>query len=201
MRLTYVIELVLAVAVGLALTRVRMSDPRMGDTRTVLDTDTGRLVEQKAPRLPRITAATESVLYGVAFVGGFMTWVERARGRSPLPWGPGRWAWSVLFLLVIISLSWIVIDHHAMLAITQFEVSLPANLKERHASNFLENSTRFLLAIGPTYFAGGAHPPSARDSREMAGRLLAVSIVTLGITIQLLRLTGTPMYGDGGGMH
>src|SRR5262249_46259973 len=85
MRLHDLLEIGLAVGVGLGLARYRLTWPERAETFG-------------AP------SRIDSFLAGVGLVGGLATFVERVRGRSPVRWGPGRWVWCLVASSLLLAL-------------------------------------------------------------------------------------------------
>src|SRR4051794_37354566 len=81
MRLAYAQELLIAVGVGMGLARYRLNWSELSGLNSWL---------------VWLEITVGGVCAGVALVGGLGLLIERARGKSPSPWGPGRWAWLFL---------------------------------------------------------------------------------------------------------
>ena len=75
MRLRYALELVLAVAAGLAIVRIRMHGPDLRDPHVPLDT---------------LVVLYSSFLTGFVLVEVICLYMEAAWRRSPAIWGTGR---------------------------------------------------------------------------------------------------------------
>jgi hypothetical protein len=82
-RLAYLLELVVAVAVAAALSRDQFAEPR---TRAHLAV---------APASEWVRLLGGAILTGLAISGGVGLAFEAARGRRPSTWGLGRWIWSI----------------------------------------------------------------------------------------------------------
>jgi len=90
-RLGYTLELVVVLAVGMALSRWTARFP--DSTRFFAQADMGRQVQFLA----------EPFLAGAALAGGLGLLIEYLRRQSPPRWGLGRRTWSVAALLVLLS--------------------------------------------------------------------------------------------------
>lgn len=189
-RVIYVLELVFALGIGLALARARL-DIALKQEMFEVDAQ-GEWIEIPYPLLTQLAGAAESVLAGAVLVGCSMTWFEKLRGRSPDPWGPGRWAWSILGIYLVfkdlqIGLDW---------AVAKFahgkQVGCLHKLAEEQAEGFAINASCILLALVPTYWASAGGRKPTVDDRELAGWCIAVSIVVLWIAFEIARFFGTP---------
>lgn len=176
MRLAFLLELVLAVGVGLALDRASRNE-----TYTPLLQVHANWVE----------AARDAcdfgghLLAGIGLVVGLGTWLEAARRRGPKPWGPGRWVWSVMagFLLWAAALwsasyVYVVSQPHGR----EYANDLVRNLADTDSDRFLVTSAGILIAVVATRrLAGVVHGPTP-DAREWAGRIyLAVLLLMAGV--------------------
>ncbi len=200
MRLSYLLELVLAVCVGLGLARYRLTGPELADTLTQL------------PPIYWYEEGIDSFLAGMALVGGLGTLIERARGKSPAAWGPGRWAWASLAIyLVIHLLEWTaeITAQYNQAIVANPRVGIGQNslwekiLQEQrggYSGLLLTSIPWFLLALGLTSLAAPGRRDSSPDAREWAGRLFAASIVAVAIGFTALLLLGFKPSGMGGGM-
>ena len=92
MRIGYILELVVAIGVGLGLARHRLTDPDLAYSFGVLSW------------FVSFEIGADAFFAGVGLVGGLAVLVERLRGRSPSPWGPGRRVWFLVasYLLIIL---------------------------------------------------------------------------------------------------
>jgi hypothetical protein len=156
MRLAAMMELILVAAVGMAVASWLIHDPRMAPYYT------------SAPRGRLLKDAADGFLAGAALAGCIAVWVERARRRPPSPWGPGRWAWSIVGLYLLI---------HYGFIFARFPADLRASLLfwYRNAPAYV------LIAVGLTYLAASPEPRPRADGREWAGRVFAVLTVITGI--------------------
>jgi hypothetical protein len=193
-----VFEFVPAVALGLALAHARVG----AWNQDAIDAPMTQQFE--APKSIQVAVATESFFIGVVLVGGLATWVERLRGRSPRPWAPGRWVWSILALFILLANLQGVTDYFAINVLARRDMPghpffpfLPY-MKFNHGQRFLEITPRLLLALGLTYLVAGARSSAPPDAREITGRVLAALIIALGFVVQTFRLLGYPMAYVGG---
>jgi hypothetical protein len=86
MKLGYMLELTLAVAVGLTLA--------LG------------WVQGEGLSIDIYTRMTYSFIAGLLFVESIGVWIEKARRRGPSPWGFGRMTWSTLGGACLIAWAW-----------------------------------------------------------------------------------------------
>jgi hypothetical protein len=86
MKLGYILEMILAVAVGLTLAH--------------------GWVPAQGLSMDMFARMTYSFIAGVLFVESIGVWIEKARRRGPNPWGVGRMTWSTLGGACIIAWAW-----------------------------------------------------------------------------------------------
>lgn len=141
--------------------------------------------------------AADGFLAAVALAGCLGVWIERARRRSPRPWGPGRWAWSVVGLYILLDYGFhftrkAVLDRERMVRISATDKPsveiLGKILAGFHADARLHVFELFrgappyiLIALGLTYLAACSEPCPRADGREWAGRFFAVLVAIAGI--------------------
>jgi len=182
-RIAFLLELILALAVGMGLAR---ANPRGAEYLAAVSTfGWGYLIGQ----------VSGNIFEGFALVVGLATLIERVRGRSPSIWGPGRWALSVICIYAI----FLYISTAAAEFVALFRVRGEVNwlhefgLSELIASNsMLVRMTVpwFLLALGITYrVVRPARDPSP-DAREWAGRVFAALVVVVAFAGLLCGVVG-----------
>jgi hypothetical protein len=175
MRLAAVMELILVSAVGMAVASWLFHDPSMAQYYT------------QAPRGRLLKDAADGFLAGVALVGCIAVWVERARRRPPSPWGPGRWAWSVVGLYLLIHYGFTFVRRMMVGTSTsgrplvEIVAGIPADLRGSLLFWYRNAPAYVLIAVGLTYLAASSEPRPRADGREWAGRVFAVLTVITGI--------------------
>ena len=168
MRLGSVLELIAVLSVGMATATWLVQDPRMA---AVYSQGTWRLW---------LKDLADGFVGGVVLSGFVGVWVERARGRSPLPWGLGRWAWSVigLYILLHYGLTYAYRNDNDPVGMVR---GLPADIRVQLIF-WLRNAPAYVIvAVGITYFGATTRPMPRPDSRELAGRILSAVIVISGM--------------------
>lgn len=188
MRISYMLELVLAVCFGLALARSRLCDPHWVEFHvTHAKDDINALIAQ-------FEEGIGCVLAGTAFVTGLGTFIERERGKSPTKWGFGRWTLASLYVYMAVSYLVEVIDT----AVRNYRSShlhslfiVIERLNRNYFYDFVpQEVTLFLLALGIVSLAAPARPRETADAREWTGRAVATALVTAWIVFRGLILSG-----------
>ena len=193
MRLHYALELVLALGVGLGLARYRLTWPEQVETFGALSW------------ADSFEIGADSFFAGFGLVGGLATFVERVRGKSPVPWGPGRRVWfftaSYLFLTIFDkALGTIAIRFQPGIYIqNSLSTEITRGLRGRYGEFLLQPMTWFLSALGLALLAGRTQRHPILDEREWGGRVFAAVLVTTGIGLRALVLLGIRPQVMGGG--
>jgi hypothetical protein len=182
-RLAYILELVVAVAISAALSRDQLAEPR---TRAHLAV---------APPSEWVRLAGGAILTGLAISGGVGLALESARGRRPSSWGLGRWIWSIAGVYVALNLATALV----FAAATQFrqhrtlvrgEVLLRVTRYYVASSMLTDSAVWFLTAVCATaMFAGSPRDPEP-DAREWLGRVFASVCVATLIAMRTLQAMG-----------
>jgi hypothetical protein len=171
-RLGYALELVLVLAVGMALARwsahsmVAAGYYRSGVVR-------------------QFQLFAEPFLAGAALAGGLGTWLEAARRRSPPIWGIGRWSWSVTALTVLL---YSAVESTVQMAVRWKKFGHPdvkAALGQVQGqcilTMFYPQTCWVLAAAWLTSRICGQPRDLAPDAREWAGRVFLALVVMWGI--------------------
>ena len=175
MRLASAMELILVMAVGMAVASWLIRDPSMAQYYPQVAR--GRLFKD----------ATDGFLAGVALAGCVGVWIERAFRRSSLPWGPGRWAWSVVGLYLLLHYGFTFARRMTIGTSTngrplvEVVAGIPADLRANLLFWYRNAPAYILIAVGLTYLAASPGPRPRADGREWAGRLFAALTVITGI--------------------
>ena len=194
MRLHYALEIVLSIGVGLGLARYRLTWPEQEESFGALS------------RIDLIEIGIDSILAGVGLVGGLATFIERVRGRSPVPLGPGRWVWflvaSYLLLTLLNEIAGTIAIRFAPGIFIQNSVftDIIRGLRGRYGELLLRPMTWFLLALGLTLLADPRQRTPTPDAREWGGRVFAAVLVSTGLGLRTLLLLGIRQEAMGGGM-
>src|SRR5579864_3342245 len=173
-RIAFLLELILALAVGMGLAR---ADPKYAEL----------LAGFPLGLRNWITQVIGNVSAGFALVVGLATFIERARGRSPLTWGPGRSATSILCIYVIylnlakaalvFRISLLFVRVHAFwLRGTGLDKLLQGN-----GLMFQMSVPWFVLGLGITYLVVRPARDPSPDAREWAGRVFSALVVVVPI--------------------
>lgn len=193
MRLSYLLELVLALGVGFGLARYRISNPDWADYhpgRSPIDWS---------------EEAIGCVLAGTAFVSGLGTFLERARGKVPGAWGPGRWSLASLCLYLTLSLlddvAGTVASHYQGLHQNTTVHDILEGFRGRYYEFLPPDVAWFLLALGVVSLAAPSKPRERADAREWTGRMLAALIVVAALVFRCLSWFGVRPQGMGGGFQ
>jgi hypothetical protein len=175
MRLAAVMELILVTAVGMAVASWLIHDPSMAQYYT------------QAPRGRLLKDAADGFLAGVALAGCIAVWVERVRRQPPAPWGPGRWAWSVVGLYLLLHYGF-TFARRMMVGtstngrpLVEIVAGIPADVRASLIFWYRNAPAYVLIAVGLTYLAASSEPLPRADGREWAGRVFAVLTVITGI--------------------
>jgi hypothetical protein len=183
-RLAYLLELVVAVAVSASLSRDLLSEPR---TRAILAV---------APASEWVRLLGGAILTGLAISGGVGLAIESVRGRRPSSWGLGRWIWSISGIYVALSLAIGLVfavatyfrQHRKLVSnevlhrVTRFHVS---------SSLLTDSAVWFLTALCATaMFAGSPRDPEP-DAREWLGRVFASVCIATMIALRTLQAIGS----------
>jgi hypothetical protein len=178
----------------MALTRWRLTDPDHVDYFASLQW------------IVRLEDGIDSFFAGVALVGGAGMLVERARGRSPKSWGPGRWVWflvaSYLFLKLLDPICSTVSQHIWAVGLNQASLiqDVIEGFRWKYGEFLLRSTSWFILAFGLTALVAGTPRDPNPDSREWAGWAFAFLLVSTVLALKTLLLLGYPESMMGGGM-
>lgn len=193
MRLRFAMELVLALGVGLGLARYRLTWPDREETFGPMT------------QIDALEVGIDSLLAGIGLVEGLATVVERFRGKSPVPWGPGRRAWVVVAGYLLLN----VLDHVLGSIAAKFAPGLfirdsPVDLvlqgiRGRYGLFLLPAMSWFLLALGLAALAERAPRGAPPDAREWSGRAFAAVLVLAGLAFRAAELFGLRLLVMGGG--
>jgi hypothetical protein len=181
MKLSSVAELIVVIAAGLGL-------GRWTDRAAI---EYGPAVEPTA--IYRFRGFASGFFAGAAAVGSLSLLVEVGRRRSPRPWGPGRWAWSVVGLslasqlalsfFVGVMMNWwtgtMEKYFNLILADTNLNICI---LTFRY-------SPHVLIAVWATRVASGAHAAQA-DAREWSGVAFGILLVVTSSASYVLAAAG-----------
>ncbi len=175
MRLRFLMELVLALAVGFGMGRVIVSD------RMILYGQEGFDLIYRYQIVFNTTAA------GVGLVIGLGTWVEAARTSSPRAWGPGRWIWSVsaayLVLEGVKALRWFAIPlRHSGLSWSSVYPAMRDHLEILGSVQFGSTFAILLASAAISARVARASLGPRADDREWAGRVFGVLILLSALT-------------------
>jgi hypothetical protein len=173
MRLAYAIELTALFAVGFALARWHVQDPRHANLHTDM----------------WLQEAGDAFFAGAAVIGSLGLFAEVASRRPSRPWGPGRWAWSVVGLFVISRYALLLVYrairyHRHRESLGNFFGGIPEDFRNQFSYGLLNVAPFILIALGVTRLTAGRKPVPA-DAREWAGRMFAALIVISGITANI----------------
>jgi hypothetical protein len=163
MRIYLLMEVILAMALGLALARIGVADRG------------GLQVYSLSLEL------ANEVLAGFAIVLGTVTWLEAARRGRRIAWGPGRRAWSALLAYLLLNNLFLMgrvvgyVSRHPSTG--PLPARLVENLRQHHASGLLAPVVTGILALGLTHLLCRAAPEPEADSREWV--LRGASALTL----------------------
>ena len=194
MRIGYILELVVAIGVGLGLARHRLTDPDLAYSFGVLSW------------FVSFEIGADAFFAGVGLVGGLAVLVERLRGRSPSPWGPGRRVWflvaSYLLIILIDRILGTVMSRLFMDAYFSSSISdeIVSGMRGEYGEFLFPSMAWFLLALGLTSLTDHARRNLAADSRDWGGRLFAALLVSTWLGLRVLVLFNTYKQSMGGGM-
>ncbi len=181
-RLGYLLELVLVIAIAMALSRAAY-----------------RNHDWSGPPISgwwgfwwTLCFLVEPFLSGVALAGGAGLAIEMTRRRSPPAWGWGRWTWSVSCLVVLMGFG----GNFCVVVIWLLRQSSPPPASEVLYNNLMgywsnQFSNTILLALVPALITARlARVPtsSSPDGREWAGRAFAVFAVLWASVFQIMPL-------------
>ena len=178
--LSYVLELVLALAVGLALARWSSAGVM------------GWGVRRPAMLLSALRYTVEPALSGIALVGCAGVAFELIRKRSPKIWGVGRWIWSLSGFLILIDLTLqlssetILIWRHRGHPPNAEE--LAREVRALLSSHFFSQGSWFLLGVCLTAWMAGQLRDPHPDAREWTGRVFLAVLVSWAIACRTLNL-------------
>jgi hypothetical protein len=176
--LAYVVELVVALAAGLALARWTCSGV------TGLGFRSATLV------LNTVRYTVEPTLCGLALVGCAGLAVELARKRSPKIWGLGRWVWAVSGGLILMELA-VQLGFESILlwkrgGYTALSSQLSRLARGLLSSHFFSQGAWFLLCICVIAWLAGQLKDPGPDAREWSGRAFLAILVAWAISCRIL---------------
>jgi hypothetical protein len=192
MRLGLLLELILAIGLGLGLARLRFDNPGW----------------RQMPHDNWVTwsgSMSQTVLAWAILVVGLGTLAERWRGKSPVAWGPGRLASVVLASVALLKILDRVLDYLSR----RFSVSpiqpVPEAIREAFTDFYSDHlpfdAALFLLGLGLACWAAPARPSvrAPADGREWAGRIVIALVLIHFAAFRALELMenvrATPMRG------
>jgi hypothetical protein len=185
--LSYAIELIVAVAAGLALGRA---------------TEPAHRFDEMFANFPKyiqygvyLTDFCDPICNGLVLVEGAALWIETIRRRKPFAWGFGRLTWSVSFFVIMLSMSeefvWIA-------AREEWSDALPATMGAIFGiwRDWFTGSAESLLTrtVAPLCLAGllvtslAARWPRdpSPDAREWTGRIFFGALILIYLTQRTL---------------
>jgi hypothetical protein len=173
-RLLFLMELLVATAVGFGLARWHGQNlwPSVNELTTWFG------------------AVPASFLAGFGLVVGVGTWVEAARRRWQVGWGPGRWVWSVVALNFVFQNVLLALESIDLVFDGRNRETIMLRFRDRHAIYFAATVPVFVAALLVT--CRGARPATgaAPDARERAGRAYAGLLIAFVLIEETLRLLG-----------
>ncbi len=181
MKLSFVLESIAVVSVGLGLARWHIQDPVYAE---------GYADSGGAEWLRQVG---DGFFAGVAVAGFLGLMVEVAARRSPRPWGLGRWAWSVVGLFVVsrhaLGVVFDAIVHWYMGMMKEFAADLLPRLRANLCHWLLAIAPYLIIAVWTTRWVSG--PKAGRaDGREWAGRIFGILIIVTMVVIDCLATAG-----------
>jgi hypothetical protein len=183
-RLAFLMELVVALAVGLGFARDLggglRADPFLEPGFVTLGSN-----------------FVFAVLAGFGLVVGLDTWLEAARRRGPIPWGPGRWVWSVVAAYMVLKaascLPVMMASTRAVILMWPVALPYPRNIRDVESVVLVDfdNTVPWLLgAVAFTRWVARSDRTAATDARERTGRAYAVLLVALAVAVKVLLAVG-----------
>lgn len=181
-RLGHAMELILAIALAIALVRGQAQEPIM------------RAWMRGGPTSLWIRVGGGNALTAFALVGAACLAWESARRRGPARWGPGRLIWSATGIYAAINVAAVVIS----LLATEFRrrgtcptvMILTRVVRSTCTDQFLHEFPWALLAVGLTTRLSGWPAVEGSDPREFAGRQFAGLILAVSVTYRLAEVFG-----------
>ncbi len=162
MALGFLMEFIVAIAIGFGLTRSMMNriDPTWSDW---------------------IFEAGNNFFAGSGLILGLGIWLEAARHKSPHSWGPGRWIWSTLAAFILLSYifstgGWITFGLTGRWPLPSWDYLL-GSLHRDAARRFIQIASYGILAFGFTRYIARSAPVSTLDSREWVYRVSAMLLI------------------------
>jgi hypothetical protein len=187
MRLSYVIELVLALAAGLALERASPHDLQRFDDFA------------EYPRYIQLgiylVEFGDPFCAGMILVEGAAVWIEVVRSRTARTWGFGRLTWSIMFCVVILTSLESIVWNAAREAVWTAGPSSAGTILRQWRAWFTHSAADLvslnsvplaLVALLLTSVAARWPRDPSPDAREWSGRILFGIIVILYLTHRTL---------------
>jgi hypothetical protein len=171
MKLFLMMEVILAMAIGLGLARIGVAD-RSGLKLYSLSLE-----------------VANEILAGFGLVFGMVTWLEAARRRTRVAWGLGRRTWSAILAYLLLNnlfLMGLVVGYESRHpGSASLSTRLADTLRQHHAGGLLAPVATGMLAIGLTRLLCRTGPEPEPDPREWLLRgTSALTLATyLGIEI------------------
>ena len=175
-RLGYLIELVIALGVGLGVSRNEWNFFR-AQAR-------GGLTPPRVSFFQELVPLVDPFLAGVAVVHGVGLVGESIRGRGPKNWGLGRRTWAVVSLYLLIETA---LDAENLVAgylrggRSPLGAILWRHFQENPSSILTFQFAAALAAVWITARWAGLPGDPAPDAREWTGRVFGVVVLTWGV--------------------
>jgi hypothetical protein len=178
MRLGYALELILAVAAGLTVARIRSQGEDLRDRRVWFN---------------HVVLLSSSFLTGFVVVEAVCLCVEVARHRSPSTWGVGRHIWALLGITSLVLWLWYAANDWAFYfrgrsdAVT-LDKLIGVAVFHSHLPVFYDLAW-LPLAIWLTSRLARWPRPLTADGREWVGRAFGVMLVVSRCVVEIIHLT------------
>jgi hypothetical protein len=186
-RIRYALELVLVLAMGMALARAAFPPHDFSEPPP-----SGSWVSWAV-----LVLTLNPFMSGVALTGGFGLAIERIRGRSPATWGFGRWTWSLACLVVLLQLTvnwcwlafWLIRSGHSRISVPPSYTLLAMLMStflgwpDQFSGTVLFTLIASLVTARATRALGEDRSP---DGREWTGRGFALLTLIWFILYQIV---------------
>ncbi len=192
MRMFFLMELVLAAGVGFGVARLHLGNPDWSDYHPA-----NSWIDWSED-------AIDCVLAGTALVLGLGTITERALGKLPPIWGPGRWLLASLSIFLpaclLAEISNTIVSHR----LGEFQNSVLKDilhgLRGRYYEFLPADISYLVVAMALTWWIAPGRRNDA-DAREWTGRAIALLIVGAACVFRLLQWSGFRETFMGGGLR